>query len=82
MARLPPTEARHELSGMSPDVCIPNIGPAQRRLRARFGIAALLVALAVWLMVPLLGLPLALRLLALPLLFAGFQGLIQAREKT
>jgi len=67
---------------MSRNVCIPNIGPAQRRLRARFGVVALLAALAVWVGVSLLGLPPSLRLLALPLLFGGFQGLIQAREKT
>lgn len=67
---------------MSTDACIPNIGLAQRRLRARFGVVALLVALAVWVGASLLGLPPSLRLLALPLLFGGFQGLIQAREKT
>lgn len=67
---------------MSPEVCIANIGPAQRRLRARLGIVALVAGLAVWIGVGVAGLPAALRLLALPLLFGGFQGLIQAREKT
>ncbi len=67
---------------MSPDVCIPNIGPAQRRLRARFGIVALAAAVAAWAGVTALGLPADLRLIAVPLLFGGFQGLFQAREKT
>jgi hypothetical protein len=67
---------------MSPDVCIPNIGPAQRRLRARFGMVSLATAVGAWVGVTALGLPAGLRLFAVPLLFGGFQGLIQAREKT
>jgi len=67
---------------MSPDVCIPNIGPAQRRYRARFGLVALAVAVGAWAGVAALGLPAGLRLIAVPLLFGGFLGLIQAREKT
>ena len=67
---------------MSPHACIPNIGPAQRRLRARFGVIALMAALAAWAGVSLLGLSPSLRLPAVPLLYLGFQGLIQAREKT
>jgi hypothetical protein len=68
---------------LSGEACVPNIGPAQRRLRARFGVVALVVALGVWAGAAALGLGSALRaLLALPLLFGGFLGLIQAREKT
>lgn len=67
---------------MSPAACIPNIGPAQRRLRARFGVVALVVGVAAWAGMAVLGLPAGLRLIAVPLLFGGFLGLIQAREKT
>jgi hypothetical protein len=68
---------------LSGEACVPNIGPAQRRLRARLGWAALVAALGAWVGAGALGLPpLARSALALPLLFGGFQGLVQAREKT
>ena len=65
------------------EACVVNIGPAQRRLRSRLGLAALAVAVVVGVGAAALGLSTVLRaVLVLPLLFGGFLGLIQAREKT
>lgn len=64
------------------EVCIANIGFAQRRHRHRLGVASLVSAAA--LSAAGLGLGLSPAWLALVgvLLFAGFAGIIQAREKT
>lgn len=68
---------------MSGEACTPNIGTAQRRLRARVGGVTLLAALGIRFGAAAVGLGAAIAsLMALPLLFAGFMGLIQAREKT
>ncbi len=65
------------------EACVVNIGPAQRRLRSRLGVAALAVAVVAGVGTAALGVATSLRaVLVLPLLFGGFQGLIQAREKT
>ena len=62
---------------------VPNIGPAQRRLRARAGVVALVLAATAWAGAAALGLPPTGRsAVAFPLLFGGFLGLLQAREKT
>ena len=64
------------------EVCIANIGLGQRRSRQRLGVALLgggaALALAVW----ALGLSSLWLAPMAALFFAGFTGVIQAREKT
>ena len=64
------------------EICHINIGPKQQARRRVIGIAGL--ALAVFLGGALVALrvPVAWRLLCLPLLFLGASGLLQARAKT
>jgi hypothetical protein len=62
--------------------CIPNIGPAQRRLRLRFGIAMSAVAMLTTAFLVISGAPRPWRLMVfLPGLFAAI-GLLQARART
>ena len=63
-------------------VCIPNIGPAQRRYRLRFGRRLLLVALASWAALVALHVPWPWHLGLWPILAAGFTSMLQSREKT
>jgi hypothetical protein len=67
---------------MQGDVCIANIGPQGQRLRFRLGVAGLagaaLLLGAEW----TLGLPPLIRLVTAALVFGGFSGIFQAREKT
>lgn len=68
---------------LSVEACVANIGTAQRRLRVRLGVVALVAAAAAAVGGAALGASTWLRaMFVLPLLFVGFQGLIQAREKT
>jgi hypothetical protein len=67
---------------MQGDVCVANIGPQGQRLRFRLGVAGLagaaLLLAAEW----TLGLPPLIRLATAVLVFGGFSGIFQAREKT
>ena len=64
---------------MDAPVCIANIGPRQRRLRRRLGLAALglavLIGVLLWSARPW-------RLALTPLVFGGVVGLLQARGST
>jgi len=67
---------------MDAPVCIPNIGPRQRRLRRNLGLwalgaAAALTGLLLWGDTPRLA-----RLLLVPLVLGGLVGLLQARGST
>jgi hypothetical protein len=64
------------------EVCIVNIGPAQRRRRRSLGLVALLVGTALVIGVWALGLPPVIRLSAAVFFFGGFSGIFQARAKT
>jgi hypothetical protein len=64
------------------NVCIPNIGPRQRRQRIIGGVLGLLVAFAVAALLLSLGWARPFRLAVFLPLFAGTTGLFQAREKT
>lgn len=63
-------------------VCIPNIGVAQRRRRFWPGVVSLLLGLGHGVAVAALGLTAWLLAPAAVLLFTGFTGILQAREKT
>ena len=64
------------------EVCLINIGPAQRAMRMRFGLVCLAIAVAAAVALVVTGAPRLSRLgVALPLLLAGY-GVFQAREKT
>ena len=63
-------------------VCIPNIGPRQRRQRIIGGVLGLVVAFAVAALLLSLGVARPFRLALFLPLFAGTTGLFQAREKT
>ena len=62
--------------------CIPNIGVAQRRRRFWPGVASLALGVGHGIAVAALDLSSALLVPAAVLLFAGFTGVFQAREKT
>jgi len=64
------------------EVCIANIGPLQRRSRARLGLVWWIAAVVVAVVPYALGLDPVLRFACLPLVFGGFQGVLQSREKT
>jgi hypothetical protein len=67
---------------MDPRVCIPNIGPGERRRRRVLGVGALALASALLLVLLLMDAgPLA-RLWLIPFVLTGFLGLVQAREHT
>ena len=69
-------------SAEAAQVCVINIGPRQRRLRLRFGLVSLAVAVALAAELLLGGAPRGARAaVALPLLLAGY-GIFQARAKT
>jgi len=63
-------------------VCVPNIGAAQRRRRFWPGVVSLALGVSHGLAVAALDLSSALLVPAAVLLFAGFAGVFQAREKT
>lgn len=67
---------------MEGDVCIPNIGPQERRKRLRFGVIAVAVGVALAIVLTLTGVNRLFRLgLFLPF-WVGALGYLQAREKT
>ena len=63
-------------------VCIPNIGPRQRRQRVIGGIVGLAIAIAVAALLVATGVARPFRLVVFLPFFAGTTGLFQAREKT
>jgi uncharacterized membrane protein len=63
-------------------VCIPNIGPRQRRQRIIGGVVGLSIAFVLAAVLLSLGVARPLRLLVFLPFFAGTTGLFQAREKT
>ena len=63
-------------------VCIPNIGPRQRRQRLIGGVFALVAAAALLVALLLTGAPLVARLLVAIPLWGGALGVLQAKEKT
>jgi hypothetical protein len=63
-------------------VCIPNIGPLQRRQRIIGGVVSLAIALVVAGLLVVLGVARPYRLAVFLPFFAGTTGLFQAREKT
>ncbi len=67
---------------MDGEVCIVNIGPAQRRRRRSFGLVSLLVGAALVVGAWALGLPPAARLSASVFFLAGFSGIFQDRAHT
>ena len=67
---------------MPATACIPNIGIAQRRRRFWPGAISIVLGVAHGVAVILFSLTPALLLPAAILLFAGFTGVFQAREKT
>lgn len=64
------------------EICIANIGPAQRRLRGRLGRVSLGVAAVIAAAPWLLDVDPLLRFASLPFWFGGFFGVLQEREKT
>jgi uncharacterized membrane protein YdjX (TVP38/TMEM64 family) len=64
------------------EVCIANIGFAQRRQRHRLGVASLVSAAALSAVAISLALPAAWLALVGFFVFGGFAGIVQAREKT
>jgi hypothetical protein len=65
-----------------PNVCIPNIGPAEQRKRLRFGLVALAVGIALTVVLIWSGIsPLYRLALFVPYAMAG-SGYFQARDKT
>jgi len=64
------------------EVCLPNIGPGERRKRLRFGLAALAVGLVLAGVLVVLGLPPLLRLVLFPIFWVAGSGIFQSREKT
>ena len=63
-------------------VCIPNIGPKERRRRLRGGVIGLVVAAIVAIVLFATGADRAWRLIMFPLLYGGLSGVFQWREKT
>jgi hypothetical protein len=63
-------------------VCIPNIGPRQRRQRVIGGVVGLAIAIAVAALLVATGVARPFRLVVFLPFFAGTTGLFQAREKT
>jgi uncharacterized membrane protein len=63
-------------------VCIPNIGPRQRRQRIIGGIVGLVIAVGVAGVLLAMGVSRPVRLAVFVPFFAGTTGLFQAREKT
>lgn len=64
------------------DVCIPNIGPRERRRRLIIGIAMFVIAAAVAATLIVADAPKAWRLFVLLPLWVGALGVIQVKEKT
>lgn len=64
------------------EVCIPNIGPSQRRLRLLIGVVLLVAGTAVAVAATVADAPKALRLAAFLPLWLGSISVVQAREKT
>jgi hypothetical protein len=67
---------------MQGESCIPNIGVAQRRKRFWPGVVSIALGVGHGLAVSILDVTAVLLLPAAVLLFAGFTGVFQAREKT
>lgn len=67
---------------MNDAVCFINIGPRQRRLRRNLGLVSFAAAVSVVLAAVAMGLPPVIRLVAAPLFYGGFAGILQARAKT
>jgi hypothetical protein len=66
----------------SGEVCVVNIGPAQRRRRRSLGIVSLVAGTVLALTAWALALPPLTRLSAVVFFFGGFNGVFQARAKT
>ncbi len=66
----------------TPEVCIVNIGPAQRRRRRSMGMLALVAGAVLVIAAWTLALPPLTRLWAAVFFFGGFNGVFQARAKT
>jgi len=64
------------------DVCLPNIGPVERRKRLRFGLVALAAGLVLAAVMVVLNLPPLLRLVLFPIFWVAGSGIFQSREKT
>jgi len=64
------------------DVCIPNIGPKERRKRLTFGIITLVVAAVIGAFFILSGWAWWTRVILFFPVMSGFIGIFQAREKT
>jgi hypothetical protein len=64
------------------DVCIPNIGPNERRRRLKGGLIALGLAAVIGVILFAIGAGRWWRLALFPLFYAGMAGVFQWREKT
>jgi hypothetical protein len=64
------------------DICIPNIGPNERRRRLNGGLVALALAVVIGAALLAMGAGRWWRLALFPLLYAGMAGIFQWREKT
>jgi hypothetical protein len=73
---------RYTVAMESVEVCVANIGPRQRRLRAMIGLVGLAIGLAATGVLVWLHVAWPVRLATLLPFFVGTSGLFQAREKT
>lgn len=67
---------------MSGEVCFTNIGTDQRAVRKRLGVASLTAGALVFAIAPMLGLTPWSHVVSTLLLYGGFTGIFQARERT
>lgn len=67
---------------MDAPVCIPNIGPLQRRRRRNLGLGALTLAVSLAGLLLWEGAPRLYRLLLAPLVLGGLLGLLQSKGST
>ena len=63
-------------------ICIPNIGPNERRRRLRGGLLGLAIALVIAIVLFATGADRWWRLILFPVIYGGMTGVFQWREKT
>jgi hypothetical protein len=72
----------HVTETIQSDICIPNIGPKERRRRLHGGLLALVIAVVIAIVLLATGADRWWRLALFPFFYGGMSGVFQWREKT